>query len=123
MGRKSNVATLRNARWTPSPTPKVSPEQKVLRVLYRERDRVQGRIALVESLLEERERMKEQVTNIRDLAERVMEDVEVKTEEVARLTQTVAEKDARLAAVEETQKAQESRLSELEATLRALADA
>jgi hypothetical protein len=125
MGRRHNLAAVRTAAWsTPPPAPApVAPEQKVLRVLYRERERVSARIALIEKLLEDRDRLGEQVTTLREFSERVMDDVELKTEKVHQLTRTLEEKDARLLAVEQAQQVQEARLAQLEATLKMLSEA
>jgi septal ring factor EnvC (AmiA/AmiB activator) len=98
MTRKSNLAHVRPAQWMP-PLP-VSPEQRVLRVLSKERDRATARISVIENLLADKERLAEQLTHIRDFAERVMEDVDVKSEELAQLKDTVSQQDTRIAQLE-----------------------
>jgi chromosome segregation ATPase len=122
MGRQRFAVARHGASARPAQSPALAPvEQKgpteeLLAQLRREREQLDARIKALEALLEERDRLSEQVQSIRELAEGALEKAEQRDGDLGRLQQALHDKDGKL-----TEQAE--RVKQLEATLRMLSEA
>lgn len=102
---------------------KADPYSALLDSMISERDAMDVRIRALNDLIEQKNSAHEQLTAIRELAERSMADAEKYEAELNKTKSLLRTRDAKISDLESRLRQREVRVAQLEATLKMLAEA